>query len=63
MGVGGQHHFPAALPPGKNPGTHIFHIYALKICNAVWFIHFLSRPYSLHQQIHFFHALLLNIFC
>jgi hypothetical protein len=22
MGVGGQHHAPAALPPGKRPGTH-----------------------------------------
>jgi hypothetical protein len=20
--VGGQHHAPAALPPGKRPGTH-----------------------------------------
>jgi hypothetical protein len=22
MGVGGQRHAPAALPPGKRPGTH-----------------------------------------
>ena len=22
MGVGGQHHASAALPPGKRPGTH-----------------------------------------
>ena len=22
MEVGGQHHAPAALPPGKRPGTH-----------------------------------------
>jgi hypothetical protein len=22
MGVGGQRHAPAALPPGKKPGTH-----------------------------------------
>jgi len=22
MCVGGQHHAPAALPPGKRPGTH-----------------------------------------
>ena len=22
MGVGGQHHTPAALPPGKRSGTH-----------------------------------------
>ena len=22
MGVGGQHHAPAALPPGRRPGTH-----------------------------------------
>ena len=22
MGVGGHHHAPAALPPGKRPGTH-----------------------------------------
>jgi hypothetical protein len=22
MWVGGQHHAPAALPPGKRPGTH-----------------------------------------
>jgi hypothetical protein len=22
MGVGGQHRAPAALPPGKRPGTH-----------------------------------------
>ena len=22
MGVGGQRHVPAALPPGKRPGTH-----------------------------------------
>jgi hypothetical protein len=22
MGVGGQQHAPAALPPGKRPGTH-----------------------------------------
>jgi hypothetical protein len=22
MGVGDQHHAPAALPPGKRPGTH-----------------------------------------
>ena len=22
MGVGGQSHAPAALPPGKRPGTH-----------------------------------------
>jgi hypothetical protein len=22
LGVGGQHHAPAALPPGKRPGTH-----------------------------------------
>ena len=22
MGVGGQHYAPAALPPGKRPGTH-----------------------------------------
>jgi hypothetical protein len=22
MGVGGQHNAPAALPPGKRPGTH-----------------------------------------
>ena len=22
MGVGGQHHVPAVLPPGKRPGTH-----------------------------------------
>jgi len=22
MGVGGQHHDPAALPPEKRPGTH-----------------------------------------
>ena len=22
MGVGGQHHAPAALSPGKRPGTH-----------------------------------------
>jgi hypothetical protein len=22
MGVGGQHHTPATLPPGKRPGTH-----------------------------------------
>jgi hypothetical protein len=22
MGVGGQHHAPAALPPGKRPGNH-----------------------------------------
>jgi hypothetical protein len=22
MGVGGQHHAPAALAPGKRPGTH-----------------------------------------
>ena len=22
MGVGGQHHAPADLPPGKGPGTH-----------------------------------------
>jgi hypothetical protein len=22
MGVGGQHHAPAALPSGKRPGTH-----------------------------------------
>jgi hypothetical protein len=22
MGVGGQLHVPAALPPGKRPGTH-----------------------------------------
>ena len=22
MGVRGQHHAPAALPPGKMPGTH-----------------------------------------
>jgi hypothetical protein len=23
MGVGGQRHAPAALPPGKRPGTHL----------------------------------------
>jgi len=22
MGMGGQHHPPAALPPGERPGTH-----------------------------------------
>jgi hypothetical protein len=22
MGLGGQHHAPAALPPGKRPDTH-----------------------------------------
>jgi len=22
MGVGAQHHAPAALPPGKRPGSH-----------------------------------------
>ena len=22
MGMGGQHHAPAALPPGKTPGNH-----------------------------------------
>ena len=27
MGVGGQRHAPAALPPGKKPGTH---------CIGVW---------------------------
>jgi hypothetical protein len=30
MGVGGQRHAPAALPPGKTPGTH---------CTGGWVVH------------------------
>jgi hypothetical protein len=36
MGVGGQRHTPAALPPGKRPGTHCtggFILYSAEINN------------------------------
>jgi len=44
MGVGGQRHAPAELPPGKKPGTHFYKFFVdratlYNLVNKTNFVH------------------------